>query len=51
MSQIRMLSVVPMVLKTESGIEPFFFLISGLTLIFDRFFGCWPVLGLLTGPD
>ena len=29
-----------MVLKTELGIEPFFFLISGSTPVFDRFSGC-----------
>ena len=30
---------IPMVLKTKSDIEPFF-LISGSTPVFDRFFDC-----------
>ena len=39
-----------MVLKTEPGIEPFFFLIFGSTPVFDWFLAGFPVVDrLLTG--
>ena len=39
-----------MVLKTEPGVEPFFFLISYSTPVFDRFLAGFPVVDrLFTG--
>ena len=38
-----------MVLKTEPGIEQFFFLISGSTPAFDRFLAGFPVVDWFWG--
>ena len=52
-----------MVLKTEPGVKPFFFLkfpvqpsvftrfLTGFRPVFRFLIGCWSVLGVLTGPD
>ena len=38
--------------KNRTGHQTVFFLISGSIPVFARFLiGCWPVLGVLTGPD